>query len=62
MTTQAKRPPADRGQGRKSLQGAGQSPVVQLRVTPELKAKIQQRGPQWVRDVLANAPDKINGE
>ena len=52
VETTPKRPPAERGQGRKSLQGAGKSPVVQLRVTPELKDKIKQKGPEWVRCVL----------
>jgi len=51
------RPPAERGQGRKSLQGAGRSPVLQLRVTPELKARIERNGAQWARDVLEKAKD-----
>ena len=53
--TAVKRPPAERGQGRRSLQGAGASPVVQIRVTPALKEKIQQRGLDWVREVLIKA-------
>ena len=40
MTTEAKRPPAERGQGRKSVQGAGKSPVLQVVVSAEQKAKV----------------------
>lgn len=57
MTAPAKRPPAERGQGRKSLQGAGRSPVLQLRVTPELKARIERNGADWARSVLTRAKD-----
>ena len=53
MSSPAKRPPADRGQGRKSLQGAGASPVIQIRVTPEQKAKVDALGgPQWIRKMI----------
>lgn len=55
MNEPAKRPPAERGQGRKSLQGAGKSPVLQIRVTPELKARVEAYGAQWARDALAKA-------
>lgn len=56
MTTQAKRPPADRGQGRKSLQGAGKSPVLQVRVTPAQKAKVELLGgSEWVRKMIDEA-------
>lgn len=52
------RPPAERGQGRKSLQGGkGKSPSLHTRVTPELKARAERNGPQWVRDTLTAAPD-----
>ena len=61
MTTPAKRPPADRGQGRKSVQGAGKSPVLQVVVSPELKAKAERNGSQWVRDVLTKAKETKNG-
>ena len=57
MTTPAKRPPADRGQGRKSVQGAGRSPVLQIRVTPELKARVEANGMDWARAVLEKAKD-----
>lgn len=57
MTTSTKRPPADRGQGRKSVQGEGKSPVLQVVVSPELKAKALRNGAQWVRDVLEKAKD-----
>jgi len=55
MITPAKRPPAERGQGRKSVSGAGTSPVLRLRVSPELLAKVQTKGPQWARAALENA-------
>jgi len=55
MTTPAKRHPADRGQGRKSVSGAGTSPVLRLRVSPELLAKVQAKGAQWARTALENA-------
>lgn len=61
MDTPAKRPPADRGQGRKSVQGAGKSPVLQVVVSPELKAKAERNGSQWVRDVLTKAKEKHHG-
>lgn len=61
MTAQSKRPPAERGQGRKSVQGAGKSPVLQVVVTPELKAKAERNGAQWIRDVLTKAKEKTNG-
>lgn len=61
MTAPAKRPPADRGQGRKSVQGAGKSPVLQVVVSPELKAKAERNGSQWVRDVLTKAKETKNG-
>jgi len=55
MNTLQKRPPADRGQGRKSVSGAGTSPVLRLRVSPELLAKVQAKGAQWARATLENA-------
>lgn len=61
MTAPAKRPPEDRGQGRKSVQGAGKSPVLQVVVSPELKAKAERNGSQWVRDALTKAKEKTNG-
>ena len=57
----AKRPPSDRGQGRKSVQGGGKSPALQVVVSPELKAKAERNGAQWVRDVLTKAKEKPNG-
>lgn len=51
-----KRPPSDRGQGRKSLQGAGESPVLRVRVTPEQKAKVESLGgAEWVRKMIDKA-------
>jgi len=56
MTTPVKRPPAERGQGRKSLQGAGQSPVLQVRVTPEQKTKVEHLGgAEWIRKMIDQA-------
>lgn len=57
-TAAAKRPPNDRGQGRKSTQGAGKSPVLQVVVTPELKAAVMAYGMPWAREVLAKAVAK----
>ena len=48
-----------RGQGRKSVQGAGKSPVLQVVVSPELKAKAERNGSQWVRDVLTRAKEVV---
>ena len=58
MTNPAKRPPAERGQGRKSVQGAGKSPVLQLVVSAELKAKVLRNGAGWAREVLKKAKEK----
>lgn len=55
MTEQAKRPPTDRGQGRPSLSGAGKNPVLQVVVTPEIKAAAMNYGMNWVREVLERA-------
>ena len=58
MTTPVKRPPTERGQGRKSLQGAGQSPVLQVRMTPEQKAKaLRLGGGEWVRKAIDKAKE-----
>ena len=56
MTAPAKRPPADRGQGRKSMEGAGQSPVLQVRMTQSQKDKaIRLGGAAWVRGAINRA-------
>ncbi|MBK5204912.1 MAG: hypothetical protein JJD98_05750 [Polaromonas sp.] len=63
MVTTTKRPPADRGQGRKSVQGAGKSPVLQVVVTPEQKAKVQRLGgARWVRGAIDKAREVSNGD
>ena len=62
MTVPTKRPPVERGQGRKSVQGAGKSPVLQVVVSPELKAKATRNGPQWVRDALTKAKEIARGD
>ena len=42
-----------RGQGRKSIAGAGASPVMRLRVSQEQKDKVQERGgPAWLRRLI----------
>ena len=57
-----KRPPADRGQGRKSVQGAGKSPVLQVVVSAEQKAKVQRLGgSKWVRQVIDQAREADHG-
>lgn len=58
MTNPSKRPPNDRGQGRPSLAGAGRNPVLQVVVTPEIKAAALEYGAQWVREVLEKAVAK----
>ncbi len=58
MTTKTKRPLGDRGQGQKSVgtgQQIGRSPVLQIRVSAELRAKVKRKGAQWARDVLTDA-------
>jgi len=62
MITPAKRPPAERGQGRKSVSGAGISPVLQVKVSPEQKAKaLRLGGAAWVRKMIDKAREKSNG-
>lgn len=61
MSAPTKRPPAERGQGRKSVQGGGKSPVLQVVVSPELKAKAERNGAQWVRDSLTKAKEINHG-
>ena len=56
------RPPADRGQGRKSVQGEGRSPVLQVVVTPEQKAKVGRLGGgTWVRKMIDKAKEATDG-
>lgn len=51
-----KRLPGDRGQGRKSLQGGGESPVLRVRVTPQQMEKVKKLGgPKWVRSAIDKA-------
>lgn len=62
MIDPAKRPPAERGQGRKSLQGAGKSPVLQVVVSPEQKAKVARLGgSDWVRSAIDKAREVPHG-
>jgi hypothetical protein len=51
-----KRPPAERGQGRKSVSGAGKSPVFQVVVTNGQLEKIRANGgAEWVRRLIDEA-------
>ena len=57
--TQPKRPPNDRGQGRKPKAPEQRMVVVPLRMTPEQKAKLTTLGgAKWVRAKLDEQPDK----
>ena len=61
MTTEnpTKRPPNDRGQGRKPIKPGELMVVVPLRMTPEQKAKLTTLGgAKWVRAKLDEQPDK----
>lgn len=56
----APRPPADRGQGRKSVQGAGKSPTLHMVVSPEQKAKVMRLGgASWVRKMIDMAREVL---
>ena len=58
MKESEKRPPDDRGQGRKSLQGAGTSPVLQVRMSQDQKSKvIRLGGAEWVRKMIDKAKE-----
>lgn len=53
---QPKRPPNDRGQGRKPLSEEEQTVTVSLRMTPALREKLTRLGgAKWVRDKIAKA-------
>ena len=55
--TQPKRPPSDRGQGRKPKPPEQRMVVVPLRMTPAQKDKLTDLGgAKWVRDRLDEAP------
>lgn len=61
MTTEnpTKRPPNDRGQGRKPKAPEQRMVVVPLRMTPEQKAKLTTLGgAKWVRTKLDEQPDQ----
>lgn len=63
MTMPTSRPPAERGQGRKSVQGAGKSPVLQVVVSPEQKAKAMRLGgAKWVRQAIDKAREVNHGD
>ena len=60
MTTETthKRPPNDRGQGRKPKPEGERMVIVPLRMTPEQKAKLTTLGgAKWVRAKLDELPD-----
>ena len=57
--TQPKRPPNDRGQGRKPKAPEQRMVIVPLRMTPEQKAKLTTLGgAKWVRAKLDEQPDQ----
>lgn len=59
--TQPKRPPNDRGQGRKPKAPEQRMVVVPLRMTPEQKAKLTTvGGAKWVRAKLDELPPRTN--
>ena len=63
MTTNPtpKRPPHDRGQGRKPIKPGGRMVVVPLRMTPEQKSKLTTLGgAKWVRAKLDEQPPRID--
>jgi len=54
--TNTPRPPNARGQGRKSMSGAGKSPSVKVCLPPELADKVRDRGGSaWVRGLIEAA-------
>ena len=56
--TQPKRPPNDRGQGRKPKAPEQRMVVVPLRMTPEQKAKLTTLGgAKWVRERIDEQPE-----
>lgn len=53
---QPKRPPNDRGQGRKPLSEEDQTVTVSLRMTATLREKLTRLGgAKWVREKIAKA-------
>ena len=60
MTTPVKRPPPDRDQGRKSLQGSGKSPVLQISVNPAQRDKLKRLGgADWIRSSIDRAREPL---
>ena len=56
-----KRPPSDRGQGRKPIKPGERMVVVPLRMTHEQKAKLTTLGgARWVRARLDEQPPRID--
>ena len=52
------RPPNARGQGRKSINGSGNSPVLRVRVTESQLEKVDRLGgPGWIRKAIDSATD-----
>lgn len=55
---QSKRPPNDRGQGRKPLSEEDQTVTVSLRMTATLREKLTRLGgAAWVREKIAKAKE-----
>lgn len=60
MNIPAKRLPPDRDQGRKSLQGGGKSPVLQISVSPAQRDKLKRLGgADWIRNSIDKAREVI---
>ena len=60
MTSPATRPPADRDQGRKSLQGGGKSPVLQISVSQAQRDKLKRLGgADWIRSSIDKARETL---
>jgi len=57
-TETLKRPPNDRGQGRKSLVGGGKTPLSSIRLTTEQREKLSRLGGSaWIRKAIDSADD-----
>lgn len=54
------KPPKDRGQGRKPLSNTEETVIVSVRMTPSLKAKLDQLGGSaWIREKIQKARPKV---
>lgn len=54
-----KRPPNDRGQGRKRIKAGEETVTFSMRVAPSQQGKIRRNGgAKWVRALVDKAPDE----